>query len=193
MKTTLGTRDIRQDILYLPTISLLKIVDDSASPLSIYDRISPWQTRAWTFQERLFSRRLLIFREKQIYWHCKTASWLEEKFLESEEPVKMNVLELMVHDDVTILRSLAEWKPYNRSVKTESDKFYEIYSRLLRGYSVRQLSFGSDILSAFAGVTRALALLGGDEFIWGLPKSHFANSLTWTISSVSNCRRNTCS
>ncbi|OCK90530.1 HET-domain-containing protein [Cenococcum geophilum 1.58] len=188
-----GTRDVRQDIIHLPTISLLKIVDDSTSPLSIYDRISPWQTRAWTFQERLFSRRLLIFREKQIYWHCKTASWLEEKFLESEEPVKMNVLELLVHDDVTIPRSLAEWKPCYRSVKTESDKFYEIYSRLLRGYSVRQLSFGSDILNAFAGATRALALLGGDEFIWGLPKSHFANSLTWTISSVSNRRRNTCS
>ncbi|OCL07976.1 HET-domain-containing protein, partial [Glonium stellatum] len=65
-----STRVFRQDILHLPTISLLKVIDDSSSPLSIYDRISPWQTRAWTFQERIFSRRMLIFREKQIYWHC---------------------------------------------------------------------------------------------------------------------------
>lgn len=38
----------------------------------------PWQTRAWTFQEKLLSPRCLIFGTNQIHWECLKASYCEE-------------------------------------------------------------------------------------------------------------------
>ncbi|KAF2026928.1 hypothetical protein EK21DRAFT_91940 [Setomelanomma holmii] len=38
---------------------------------------SKWDTRAWTYQEALLSRRRLIFTESQIYFQCQTDGCLE--------------------------------------------------------------------------------------------------------------------
>jgi hypothetical protein len=35
-----------------------------------------WNTRAWTMQENLLSRRRLIFTKEQVYWRCREATWL---------------------------------------------------------------------------------------------------------------------
>jgi hypothetical protein len=32
---------------------------------------SPWESRAWTFQEKVLSRRLLIFCGEEAVWHCR--------------------------------------------------------------------------------------------------------------------------
>jgi hypothetical protein len=37
-----------------------------------------WNSRGWTFQEGLLSRRCLIISTDQVYWQCKTASWCED-------------------------------------------------------------------------------------------------------------------
>jgi Heterokaryon incompatibility protein (HET) len=43
---------------------------------------SIWATRAWTMQERYFSKRLLFFTKHQIYFQCREVTWLEDKILE---------------------------------------------------------------------------------------------------------------
>ncbi|KAG9309168.1 hypothetical protein JVU11DRAFT_10879 [Chiua virens] len=42
----------------------------------------PWAQRAWTFQERVLSNRLLVFLERQVYWNCRSTSLSEERALE---------------------------------------------------------------------------------------------------------------
>jgi hypothetical protein len=32
----------------------------------------PWSSRGWTFQEAMFSRRLLIFTHQQVYFECRS-------------------------------------------------------------------------------------------------------------------------
>jgi hypothetical protein len=39
---------------------------------------SKWNTRGWTFQERLFSNRQLIFTGGQVFWNCKSAILFED-------------------------------------------------------------------------------------------------------------------
>lgn len=42
----------------------------------IWPTYSTWNSRGWTFQEALYSRRLLIFsREHHIVWLCAQAAW----------------------------------------------------------------------------------------------------------------------
>ncbi|KAF2733324.1 hypothetical protein EJ04DRAFT_439320, partial [Polyplosphaeria fusca] len=37
-----------------------------------------WNTRGWTFQEKLLSKRLLLFTDSQVYFKCFESIWTEE-------------------------------------------------------------------------------------------------------------------
>jgi hypothetical protein len=39
---------------------------------------SVWNTRAWTFQERLLSRRCLIFTEGRVFFQCRSSTMSED-------------------------------------------------------------------------------------------------------------------
>jgi hypothetical protein len=45
--------------------------------------VSVWNTRGWTFQEKLLSRRCLIFTTEQTYFACKSEIWCEGVQMES--------------------------------------------------------------------------------------------------------------
>jgi hypothetical protein len=43
-----------------------------------------WNTRGWTFQEKLLSRRILLFTDFQVYFKCSESIWTEEVMMETE-------------------------------------------------------------------------------------------------------------
>ncbi|RYP48533.1 hypothetical protein DL768_005612 [Monosporascus sp. mg162] len=47
------------------------------APVAEMIHASLWDTRAWTFQERLLSRRCAIFTPNEIVWQCRAATWRE--------------------------------------------------------------------------------------------------------------------
>ncbi|PQE22829.1 Heterokaryon incompatibility protein [Rutstroemia sp. NJR-2017a BBW] len=185
-----GTRTLPQIKIQLQNFDLIEIADDEyhLDGTSTLDNISMWEKRAWTYQEQLFSKRMLIFRKKQVYWHCRSATWAEEKVLEVKGiPPILASVEKMISGVSYLPRNLTEENI--QSLETIGDKEYLLYTQHVRAYSSRQLSYASDALNAFAGVIRALSLLSKDEFIWGLPKSNFADALLW---SVRDSQKNTC-
>lgn len=185
------SRAVQQDIIPLGDFTLIRVADPDVneSYSSTHSQIvSGWHRRAWTYQEGLFSRRMLIFKEKQIYWHCRSVTWLEEMILETagneNEPMSLTNTQSLFNSTVKIPKSLDDVDPPNEcrnrlTAMNYDEKLYYLYSLLLQGYITRQLSFRSDTLNAFANVTRALTLLNQEEFIWGLPKSTFNWALTW--------------
>jgi len=46
---------------------------------------STWNSRAWTFQEKLLSPRTLIFIDDQVFWRCRGSTWFEDIISEVEE------------------------------------------------------------------------------------------------------------
>jgi hypothetical protein len=40
---------------------------------------SKWYSRAWTFQEYLFSKRRVVFQSKTVNWECRDAAWHESQ------------------------------------------------------------------------------------------------------------------
>ncbi|KAJ4857823.1 heterokaryon incompatibility protein (HET) domain-containing protein [Trichoderma breve] len=119
----------------------------SKSSVSIQDA-EVWK-RAWVFQERLLSRRLLIFGPDELSWQCashhKCECGLEE--LETQSDKLMKEWE----DDIHIPLHSATWR-----------LVVEEYSRL-------DYTYRSDTLFAIAGLAKNFnARLGGKKYFAGI-------------------------
>lgn len=176
-----GTRTTRQDILELPAISLITVVD---GPYTSGVSQSTWETRGWTMQEKILSRKRLIFTEHQIYWQCPQAVWLEEVVLENAPPHHfLSTPGRGKNTETHMFGSAGDIDDYATSPR---ENRFGIWELLVRRYLERQLSYPSDTLNAFTGITSALAALYfGKPFLWGLPESHFNYALSWTIRGQS--------
>ncbi|KAI1112376.1 heterokaryon incompatibility protein-domain-containing protein [Nemania sp. NC0429] len=119
-----------------------------------------WSSRAWTFQEHVFSRRLLYI-EKFVNWICASARWTEALS--------------------TPLSEVAE-----RDSKTSGEKIHVIdwpsltgYARMVEQYNVRQLTYDSDAVNAFMGLLTQMCEGFPAGFFGGVPEFYFTICLLW--------------
>jgi Heterokaryon incompatibility protein (HET) len=135
-------------------------------------RDSPWESRGWTLQEKIFSKRLLNFTEHQVFYHCSSATWFEDTILETPN------------------RSVAE-RGYPRP-NSRKDRMALVYGptvplsphnffHLVEVFAQRNLSFDKDALYAFNGLLKSVRPRFGED-IWGLPLNLFECGLTWKYS-----------
>ncbi|KAH3972182.1 hypothetical protein HBI18_113720 [Parastagonospora nodorum] len=159
---------------------------------------STWNTRGWTYQEMVLSRRLLVFTATQMYFQCNAMSHME--MFSSNDPASPDRISSTVplHPHFTVFNNLG-------AAPTTS-----VLYRQLQEYYVRCLSFDEDIIKAFLGIINAFEMQRGNDHIYathiyGLPvfynqrspnssltsadgasvakltpKSTFLHSLTWT-------------
>ena len=138
---------------------------------------SPWESRAWTLQEKVFSKRMLIFTESQAFWHCHRATWFEDTML---EPWVDRVKSLRIGDDDRYPRKYPE-STLKLSYDVHMPPSRHHYQDLVRAYVPRQLSFPEDALDAFRGILKLeRKVLGVD--VWGLPEKCFGRSIAWLCS-----------
>ncbi|XWW98126.1 hypothetical protein V2A60_006123 [Cordyceps javanica] len=121
---------------------------------------SRWNARAWTFQEQIFSRRLIILDEGEITWECHCNVWLEG------------------------VRAVEAQCARNTAVVAEGFSFhmeptFRDYADHVVQYNRRQLSYPEDSMDAFAGILTVLqtTFLGG--FVCCLPVMFFDTALLW--------------
>ena len=122
---------------------------------------STWDHRGWTFQEKVLSKRLLIFGTEQVYFQCKTDLWSEDTICENFDP---NIYLKLLHND-----NLLGGSPFTQ---------YEV---IVMNYTNRCLGFEDDILNAFRGLENSLCPSLTVEFFWGLPVSMFDLALNWVF------------
>jgi hypothetical protein len=163
---TPGTRNVKQGVIHLPDMSLITAIDGPYYP-GVPG--SKWVTRAWTMQEKLLSQRRLIFTEQQVYWQCQCATWLEEMVLENTGPLEF-------------AKVPGSGGAHDIDIFGSSYSEYRVYEELVIAYVRRQLTYQSDTLHAFTGITDALEeLYKGEKFIWALPESRFNWALSWEL------------
>ncbi|KAK3902971.1 heterokaryon incompatibility protein-domain-containing protein [Staphylotrichum tortipilum] len=129
---------------------------------------STWARRGWTFQEELLSRRILYFTRDLVLWRCDHDTWGEQTILEPEEPVG------------SFLASVPRLGPY---AQTKNRFALEKFDTYAFDYSVRDLSYGSDILPAFQGFMRRYEAVTGERLHWGLPCriGDIGSALMWRL------------
>jgi hypothetical protein len=126
---------------------------------------SKWNTRGWTFQERLLSRRALIFTNSQIYWCCEGRTWDEESLLDAPGS--------------TIMATAHEFGCYDEWESIEAKFSEEIYSTYITQFSTREFTYPSDALPAFLGIIQRYEHLNKQKLHWGLRTIRFDQSLVW--------------
>ena len=157
-------------------------------------RNSVWNTRGWTFQELVLSRRRLIFTRLQMYFQCNRMHGLEN--LPSRHPASLK-------SDPSLEAGLNHDK-FIAFPDLDVGSTVQTLYRHIQEYYDRRLSFREDIIKAVTGIINAFELGQGIDRIratqvFGLPifysqtspnfclwsptvftpTSTFAYSLTW--------------
>ncbi|KAL8685053.1 MAG: hypothetical protein Q9218_008001 [Villophora microphyllina] len=116
--------------------------------------------RAWTFQERLFSKKQLIFTKNSIQWQCQSAHWYEDILSNGNRQDKRRNLptESWLH---TIVPTLAN------------------ISKLVMEFNQKALTYPEDAFPAFAGIQSMLHRTFKFGLMYGLPEMFFDIALNW--------------
>lgn len=162
-----GTRKRVQQTLRIGDKELLTVIDNEGANEGVEDSI--WSTRAWTFQERLLSKRVLVFTKTQVYWSCRSTFYSEEFAAEKLKNVRLHHFSV---GQARLDQDLPE-QPLS------ADEFVAVYDRLVTAYRQRRLTYQSDILNAFTGVSEILSIHQKTDYIWGLPRKYFSYGLSW--------------
>ncbi|TKA29072.1 hypothetical protein B0A54_16182 [Friedmanniomyces endolithicus] len=134
-----------------------------------------WESRAWTFQERHLSRRMLFFGNNEMVWHCRGMVAREDMPVEQsgyEHPtldwLALKPQHLGVGVDEYWRDGSLETNRHGRTHLVRSATFAE-YGRLVGEYSQRTMTHESDAVNAFAGLLRIFSLAFESECVYGLP------------------------
>ncbi|KAK2769580.1 hypothetical protein CKAH01_15116 [Colletotrichum kahawae] len=154
-----------------------------------FDYPEPWYTRAWTFQELLFSRRRLQYLNNQTTWSCycgkevaqQCDGWVGGKahthpgYGNAEQETFTDVMEILKNPNGT---------QFNPS------ELLEYWYELVDTYCTRNLTYQSDRLPAISGIAQEFAVALKDEYICGLWKSDLPSGLLWSSSFAQKSLKN---
>ncbi|KAH8743461.1 heterokaryon incompatibility protein-domain-containing protein [Hyaloscypha finlandica] len=154
------------------------------TPLHLALETSRWDTRGWTFQERLLSRRCLYFADRYVYFQCSRHVLSEcgvngpvrgkQRFWDYNDGKKTltafleNPLSDLHHGELTDLT------PELRRAKA-----FAGYVKLVEKYTTRKLSHDADIINAFLGTFAVLNASFQSDIFCGLPAAALDLALLW--------------
>ncbi|KAN0120361.1 HET domain containing protein [Hyaloscypha variabilis] len=159
-------------------------------PVPTGKSLAPWETRAWTLQEKLLSNRLIVFSGGDMIWHCREVVHFEDM------TAKDAVAILDSHLGYPLLnfghsRKRLESAPFSSSshdgtVSVVRSKAFQQYATLVADYTGRGMTYASDVLRALQGIlptlNRAFARIQEGEwelFRYGLPQPIVDVALLW--------------
>ena len=104
---------------------------------------SKWNSRGWTYQEALLSKRTLVFTDRQVYFQCK---WMHSIGHIADKAVAMNHEWRYPSPDSEVF-------PFPKAEEAVGVLEWErtIWERI-RDYSKRELSYEEDALHAVQGI-----------------------------------------
>ncbi|KAK3174859.1 hypothetical protein OEA41_002105 [Lepraria neglecta] len=119
---------------------------------------SRWISRAWTYQETILSKRLLLVLRQRMMLACG-----HSLFEEGMEP--------------DTARVHPRFGSFDR--KLERRNSLECYEHCVFSYTRMNLTLPADILRAFEGILSRLRLYLRSRFIFGLPETEIESALAW--------------
>ncbi|KAK5745131.1 hypothetical protein LTR17_001583 [Elasticomyces elasticus] len=125
-----------------------------------YNTKEPLEERGWALQERVLSRRKVVFKKNQLWWECCRGA-VADHSPETIYPLSEGTLEE---------RRMWYQAPHN------------IWRNLVEEYSGTALSRATDRLPAFTGISRAIGVITGDRYIAGHWISQLPRDLLWQKS-----------
>ncbi|KAI9785766.1 MAG: hypothetical protein M1839_008783 [Geoglossum umbratile] len=127
----------------------------------------PLSFRAWAFQERMLAKRALIFSTYELLWECHSIGWkCECGFGDWGYNHQYNMEESRTGGSLLDSRTIFQhWR-----------------ESIIRDYTKKRLTYGSDKLPALSGVADIVQRRTKDQYIAGLWKKDILNCLCWRVS-----------
>jgi hypothetical protein len=154
---------------------------------------SPYERRGWTFRERLLSRSCLFFTKRQIYFQYVTLYREESEKRREVHPLNPTTVPFtMTYNNINFL--VSELKRYQipEGLTPPPHIVLQTYTRLGEEYTTRPLSYPTDILNEFMGISALLEQLCGEGKLgtscYGLLGSMIDFTLLWYLTSKSHRR-----
>ncbi|KAL9622769.1 MAG: hypothetical protein Q9160_002887 [Pyrenula sp. 1 TL-2023] len=130
--------------------------------------VNVWNTRGWTLQERILSRRNLIFTKEQVMWVCDGGLFCEESYFEhpdeGDEATSLSHTPLRFGLFGKSLNVLFYQSLDGARLTASRERFWEKYKMLIKRFTGCNLSYPGDIFDAFRGITDALQRLSDESF-----------------------------
>ncbi|KAG0619732.1 hypothetical protein M758_4G160500 [Ceratodon purpureus] len=183
------SRQVQQQIKRIQELSL-------AIPLRMLEETltaSKWNTRGWTFQELVLSRRGLVFTKEQVFFRCQRDMFCEDVINEhSKDEAIYAGKHSFAHDELRAIRKN----------KVDLEYRYRSYSlafmQIVEDYTRRELTNPADIYNAFFAIITLLSryieipsLDPDSAFVFGMPESVLEDAMLFqpALNSPTHERR----
>lgn len=132
---------------------------------------STWNSRGWTFEEGMLSRRCLVFGPKEMFFDCASGI--------GSETLGLPIYHKSSQTTVSLKHSpkLMDSKFWNRAFPTGWN--FSFYAQSVTFYSYRDLSHARDSLNAFLGILSRLTFTTNMRFVQGLPRDELLKGMLW--------------
>ncbi|CAI6334227.1 unnamed protein product [Periconia digitata] len=142
---------------------------------NINEHHHPLEYRGWALQEKVLSKRSVIFGPDQLRWRCQahTASEAQpdhdDSSQETDSYLKLDVL---------------EGKKVELSIKVERQEVLKAWLGLIRDYCQRSLTYRTDVLMALAGIASTVAKAHNLHYCNGFWVEDLQKSLLWRVDEL---------
>ena len=119
-----------------------------------YDRsYGKWDTRAWTLQEKLMSRRMLVFGQNYVSFHCRHGILREDMPAAHAGNGPPKIPHLSVSRDRAEDRARMNWDGTAALLRSP---YFNEYAKILEQYTWRKRTESGDVLDAILGLLNVL-------------------------------------
>ncbi|KAF2188524.1 HET-domain-containing protein [Zopfia rhizophila CBS 207.26] len=139
---------------------LPRMTDTYGAHFRLTNRRSKLSTRGWAFQEQILARRILAYSDEEMSWECLEHSLCECQTI-ADMPKSINA-KLLIND----------------ALKDRS-AFYPTWTSFIQEYTLRELSFISDRLPAFAGIAARVHSSTTGRYLAGIWSNYLLHGLAW--------------
>lgn len=110
---------------------------------------STWNSRAWCYQEKILSSRMLVFTEGEVYYDCSHFRWCESMESPDSERELSASLTKLIRDNTRYGEEGTE--------KPSPWPTWSLMKFVLEEYTLRALTNENDVLSAVWGVLKSIS------------------------------------
>lgn len=158
-------------------------------PIQSDTNLDPWEGRAWTFQEKLLSKRILLFHGGMVDFHCRCGVMREDMTARDAGVVPPAFGWLSLASD-EISSSLKPQSHEGEPPRLLRSPVFTEYAALIEKYTPRRMSNASDAVRAILSLLKILVQSegGGATLLHGLVEEFLDQAMHWQPAAGENVR-----